>query len=112
MRVAVRHDAGDLTHRYILEERTERPDGFGGHFVEWVGQGAIWGAPRVLRASDEVRAAQVEEELALEITVRHRKRLAAGWRLRRGSRTFDVTTVRDPDQRRRYLVLDVRERGR
>ena len=59
-----------------------------------------------------MRAAQVEEELALAVTVRFRKGLAAGWRLRRGSRTFDVETVRDPDERRRWLVLDVRERGR
>lgn len=108
----MRHDAGELTHRYILEERVESPDGFGGHHTEWVGQGAIWGAPRVLRASDETRAAQVEEELALAVTVRFRARLASGWRLRRGARTFDVVTVRDPDQRRRWLVLDVRERGR
>ena len=110
MRAAERLDAGDLTHRYILEERAERPDGFGGHFTEWAGQGAIWGAPRVLRASEETRAAQVEEELALAVTVRFRARIAAGWRLRRGSRTFDIVTVRDPDQRRRWLVLDVRER--
>ena len=110
MRAIVRHDAGDLTHRYILERRTEEPDGFGGHVTAWAGEGAIWGAPRVLRASDEVRAGQVEEELSLAVTVRFRARIAAGWRLRRGSRTFDIVTVRDPDQRRRWLVLDVRER--
>ena len=112
MRPARRHDAGDLSHRYILESREETPDGFGGHFVEWRPEGAIWGAPRVLRATDETRAGQVEEELALAITVRWRPRLASGWRLRRGARTFEVETVRDPDQRRRWLVLDVRERGR
>ena len=112
MRPARRHDAGDLTHRYILERRDEVPDGFGGHYVEWRSEGAIWGAPRVLRAFDTVRAAQIEEELALAITVRFRTALAAGWRLRRGSRTFEIVTVRDPDQRRRWLVLDVRERGR
>lgn len=110
MRPARRHDAGDLSHRFILEAREEEPDGFGGHFTAFRSRGAVWGAPRPLRPRESVRAAQVDEVVDHAITVRFRADIRPGWRLRRGARTFDVVALHDPDERRRYLVLETRER--
>lgn len=110
MRPARRHDAGDLTHRFILEARGEEPDGFGGHFTTFVPKGAVWGAPRAVRGRESLRAAQIDEVVDHAVTVRFRPDIRPGWRLRRGARTFDVVALHDPDERRRYLVLETRER--
>ena len=112
MRPARRHDAGDLTHRFILEARDEEPDGFGGHFTTHPPKGAVWGAPKVVRGRENLRAAQVDEVVDHVVTVRFRPDIRPGWRLRRGARIFDVIAAYDPDERRRYLVLETRERVR
>lgn len=111
MRAARRHDAGDLTHRFILERRNEQPDGFGGHLTNYLPEGAVWGAPRTVRGREDLRAAQIDETVDHAITVRFRADIRPGWRLRRGSRSFDVVAAYDPDERRRYLVLETRERA-
>ena len=110
MRKATRHDAGDLSHRFILEAREEEPDGFGGRLTTLAPKGAIWGSPRTLRGRESTRAAQLDEVVDHAVTVRFRADIRPGWRLRRGARSFDVIAVYDPDERRRYLVLETRER--
>ena len=110
MRPARRHDAGDLTHRFILEARVEEPDGFGGRVTTFAAKGAIWGAPRTVRGREALRAAQLDEVVDHTVTVRFRADIRPGWRLRRGARSFDVVALYDPDERRRYLVLETRER--
>ena len=111
MRAAARGDAGRLTHRYILERRTTVPDGLGGRVEAFAPEGAIWGEPRLRRADSTVRADQVDETLEHEIKVRFRAQIEPGWRLRRGSRSFEVVQSFDPDERRRWLVLRTRERS-
>ena len=110
MRRAVRHDAGDLSHRYILEAREEVADEFGSLVTTFRPEGAIWGAPQVVRADARLRAAQIDEIVTHRITVRFRADIRPGWRLRRGSRVFEVVTAYDPDERHAWLVLETAER--
>ena len=107
----LRADAGALDQRFVLERPVTTPDGFGGQLTTWESQGAIWAAAQPVSADDAVRGGQRDEDVTHRLVVRHRRDLLAGARLRRGSRTLQVRTVRDADERGRYLVIEARERA-
>jgi len=108
----ISYDPGALTHRLTLERRNESPDGCGGTDVTWSAVASIWGVVKPHRAIAFDRADQTDEELTHTITCRFRNDVASGWRLTMDERTFDVVTVHDPDERRRYIELQTREQGR
>ena len=105
-------DPGRLNHRMQLERIVETPDGCGGTAISWVPLATVWAAVSPRRTVQTTEAQQRIERVLHDITVRFRADLGSDCRLRMGSRTFEIDTVHDPDESRRYLVCTTREEGR
>ncbi|OHV75644.1 phage head closure protein [Rhizobium sp. LCM 4573] len=105
-------DPGQMTARLDLEVPRSEPDGQGGALTTWDVLASMWA--RIEPVSHVVREEAVAETgtVSHRIWMRFREDVAAGQRFRKGARTFMVKLVRDPDERRRYLVCQCEEEGR
>ncbi len=107
---SVIHDAGQFNRQLSIENQINVPDGFGGYARNYVVEGSVWA-----RLCPEVTVLEVAADLKSQksthrVVMRFRSGIVAGTRLITGSRTFEVKTVSDPDETRRYLECMVIEK--
>ncbi|MDZ7601852.1 MAG: phage head closure protein [Hoeflea sp.] len=102
-------DPGLLSARLSLETPEELPDGQGGMTEGWMPVASLWGRIEPLAARpDEVAGAAVAV-ITHRITIRHRDGVSHAMRFVHRGRNLVIRAVRDPDERRRYLVCDCEE---
>jgi SPP1 family predicted phage head-tail adaptor len=102
-------DPGMLSTRLELEEAVETPDGQGGVTRVWAPVATLWGRLEPVSALSEEVASGLQQRLTHRVTLRFRADVAAGMRLSRRERRFEIRTVRDPDESGRYLVCQCEE---
>jgi SPP1 family predicted phage head-tail adaptor len=93
----------NLRHRLTLEAPEDEPDGAGGVVRVWNSLGQVWAAIEPLGAGEAVNADKRVGALSHRIVLRHRDGLDLNHRFRLGSRIFTPRTLRDRDERGRYL---------
>lgn len=102
-------DPGQRTARLTREVPVEVADGQGGASLSWSSAGAVWARIEpVSHATSEVAGA-TRVVLTHRIWIPWQTGVAAGQRLRQGTRIFAIQAVRDPDESARYLVCDCEE---
>lgn len=102
-------DPGAFLHELVLETASLAPDGAGGHVTTWTETATFLARVEPVNAVSRFGADQTLEAVTHRVTMRMRSGVAAGRRLRRRGRVFDIMTVHDPDETGRYLVCRVRE---
>ena len=102
-------DAGQMTARLDLESPVEAPDGQGGVTVSHAVATTLWARIEPVEAVTEELGHVDRQAVTHRIWFRNIAGVAAGMRFRKGSRTFEIRTVHDPDERGRYLVARVTE---
>ncbi len=105
-------DAGRLNQRLGLQQRVETPDLSGGIVVSFVEVAQVWGMLEPVGAAMRNLAQQSDETVTHRISLRYRDDIASGWRFTKGTRTFRIITVYDPDETGRYLLCRTEEEGR
>lgn len=105
-------DPGRLRHEVALENATLSPDGMGGHTESWTEIATVFARIEPLDVESRFGAGQTLETASHRFTIRYRADVASGMRFARADRTFEILTVHDPDETRRYLVCRTREDGR
>jgi SPP1 family predicted phage head-tail adaptor len=103
--------AGRLRHRLTLQAPVDTSDGAGGFQRAWSTTATLWGAIEPGDAAEGVVADALTALRRHTITIRWRTGIAAGQRLAKGARLFEIIAVVDPDERRRWLELLVEERA-
>lgn len=103
-------DAGQFNRQLTIENELETPDGYGGHQCQYQADGTLWANIRPASSRSFLRADNESVELTHKIVFRFRTGVSFGTRLRTGSRIFEVLTVRDIDETRRYLECECVER--
>jgi len=104
-------DPGALRSEFALQACTTAPDGLGGHTETWAEVATVFARIEPVSASSMFGADQTLETVTHRITMRWRSGVTSGMRLARQHRIFDIVTVHDPDDSRRYVVCRVRESG-
>lgn len=104
-------DPGGFRHECALQRQVHMPDGAGGSTVSWAEVATLFARIEPLRAASRFGADQAIETVTHRATIRHRAGVASGMRLRRLGRVFEIVTVHDPDETRRYLVCTLKEEG-
>lgn len=104
-------DPGAFRHELTLEAATLVADGAGGHAEEWAEVATLFARVEPVAATSRFGADQSLETVTHRVTLRYRAGIASGMRMKRRGRIFDIVTVHDPDETRRYLVCRVREEG-
>lgn len=104
-------DPGALRTELVLEAAQLAGDGAGGHVETWHEVTRVWARLEPVSASARFGADQTLEEVTHRVTLRFREGVASGMRFFRQGRIFEIVTVHDPDETRRYLVCRTREKG-
>ncbi len=102
-------DPGAFRHELVLETAQLVADGAGGHVKIWQETGTFLARVEPVSAQSRFGADQTLETITHRVTLRMRAGVAAGMRLRRRARIFDIVAVHDPDETGRYLICRVRE---
>jgi SPP1 family predicted phage head-tail adaptor len=101
---------GQMRERVTLQAPVRLPDGAGGADAAWDAGATVWA--KVEERGGEERAAgeRLAAEARLRVTIRHRSGVTAEMRALWNGRALEITGIRDPDGRKRFLVLDCEER--
>lgn len=87
------------------------PDGLGGHIQTWTEWAVMFGQIEPVNASSQFGARQAHERVTHRVLVRFREGLRSGMRFVTDGRHLHIVTIRDLDERGRYLLCQVREEG-
>ena len=104
-------DPGAFTARLVLEAPDETPDGQGGAEIAFTALASLWARIEPVRAGVSEAAGAEPVTITHRVWLRFRADVAAGMRLRKGTRLLDIRACRDPDETRRYIVCDCEEAG-
>ncbi|MFC0283048.1 phage head closure protein [Camelimonas abortus] len=99
----------DLRRRLVIERAVSAPDGAGGFTASWTEAGVAWAAMRLRRGAEAERAGRRGLDNVWAVVMRWRDDIDGQCRLRDGDRAFAILSRGDPDGRRRWLALTVRE---
>ena len=102
-------DPGRLRTELRLEGAVAVEDGAGGHTESWQELGMRFGHVEPVSARSQFGAAQHHETVTHRVTIRFREGVEAGMRFVTHGRHLSIITVRDLDERGRYLLCQARE---
>lgn len=105
-------DPGKLRTELRLEQAVTVEDGAGGHLEAWEEQGVMFGQVEPVSADSIFGAGQRHEAVTHHVTIRFRDGVGSGMRFNINGRHLYILTVRDLDERGRYLLCRARERER
>tara|TARA_R110000868_G_scaffold244926_2_gene501394 strand:+ start:4911 stop:5234 length:324 start_codon:yes stop_codon:yes gene_type:complete len=96
---------GSLRERVMIERPVRVGDGTGGESVSWTELGEVWAEVASLAGSEVTQAERDEARGSYTVTMRHRDDVNADMRLVWRGKTLNIRSLRDPDGRRRWLVV-------
>ncbi|TRL30669.1 phage head closure protein [Rhizobium straminoryzae] len=102
-------DPGRRTARLVREVPVETADGQGGASLGWTAAGLLWAQIEPVSHAASELAGGRRVVLTHRIWIPWQTGVAAGQRLRKGTRIFAIQAVRDPDESGRFLVCDCEE---
>jgi len=101
---------GELRHRLGLQAPLAEDDGGGGVTRTWALVAEVWGAVRPLSGGESVAADGLHGSVSHEIWIRYRPGVVPEMRFALGARLFDIRSVIDSGERRRFLRCLAEER--
>lgn len=96
-------DAGAFNRQLSVENQVSVPDGCGGFTSSYSVDSSLWAHLVPQKANVKVIGRANSVETTHKIMMRFRSGIKPGTRLVTGSRRFEVMTVIDPDETRKYL---------
>jgi SPP1 family predicted phage head-tail adaptor len=102
-------DPGWIAHRVAIERPVATADGAGGATIAWAALATVWAAIEPLAAVETANSDRLATRITHRVTIRFRADIDGGMRIRHRGRLLRIASLRDPDERRRFLVLDAVE---
>ncbi len=102
-------EPGWIAHRIIIERPVAVDDGAGGSRMGFAMLATVWAAIEPIRAAVDPASDRIGSTVTHRVTIRYRDDIAGGMRLKHRGRLLAVETVVDPDERRRFLLIEARE---
>lgn len=102
-------EPGWIAHRISIERAETVPDGAGGSTATWSVLATVWAAVEPVAARGDTGGDRLGSRVTHRVTIRHRGDVAAGMRIRHRGRLLTIETVVDPDERRRFLLIEASE---
>lgn len=102
--------AAGLRQRVTIQQESEVSDGQGGYTLSWTAvASSVPCRIEPLRGDERIQAGSLAAPVTHRATIRYRAGITAGQRLLHGSVAYNIRAVLNPDERKRYLVMDVEE---
>lgn len=102
-------DPGRLRAELRLEKAVTHKDSAGGHIETWEEIALLFGQIEPISTSSYFGAGQDHESVTHNVIIRFRPDVRSGMRFMVSDRVLAIVTVRDLDERGRYLFCRVRE---
>jgi SPP1 family predicted phage head-tail adaptor len=100
---------GDLKKRITLQYQTKVPDGMGGFTTGWVDVASVFAAIWPISASEQVANMQVSMTITHRIRIRYRADIKASWKIKYGTKYFNIVGIINPNTENEMLDLMVKE---
>ena len=97
---------GELRERVTLQSPVRAPDGAGGGDVTWTSGATVWAKVEERGGSEHAAGERLAGHARLRVTIRYRSGVTAEMRVMWNGRALGIAALRDPDGRKRFLVLD------
>jgi SPP1 family predicted phage head-tail adaptor len=101
--------AGRLRHRVTIQQRAGTQDSYGQEDDDWNDVDTVWAAVEPLRGREFLEARREGAEVTTRIVTRYRSGITPAMRVSYDSRTFDIVSVINVDERDSELQLMCRE---
>lgn len=105
-------DPGQLSSRVTLERPIRTADGSGGATVAWDEVTMLWAAIEPVAAGETFATDRLATRITHRITIRFREDVEGGMRIVHRGRRLGIAAWRDPDETRRFLMLEAVEERR
>jgi len=102
---------GQMRERVTLQAPVRTPDGAGGGDVTWTESATVWAKVEERGGDERAAGERLAAEARFRVTIRYRSGVTAEMRALWNGRALDIASLRDPDGRKRLLVLDCEERA-
>ena len=97
---------GNMRERITLQRLERTPDGGGGFEETFVDVTTVWARVEPVKADEQFIAGGIQSITDVLVHIRHRDDVVPTWRLEWQGRQFNITGIRNLDERGRFLVLD------
>jgi SPP1 family predicted phage head-tail adaptor len=102
-------NSGDLRHQITLQSKTETSDGMGGITETWADQLTTWAQIDPPKSREFFGNGQMQTEIVTRIRIRYRPNISHEWRVKFGTRYFEITSIVNPDECNQELIIMGRE---
>ena len=96
---------GNLRHQVEIQSPVNTTDTGGGAAKTWSTQNVVWASLKPVKGVETYRQGQVQETLSHELYIRYTADIGTNYRVKYGTRTFNIKHIRNIDERDRYLLL-------
>lgn len=100
---------GAMRRRVTLEQPVDAPDGAGGMTRTYAPLANLWARVTPLRGTDQFVGERQELAIAHDVRIRWRAGVTSQMRFALGGRALRILSVRDEDERRRFLICQCEE---
>ena len=100
---------GAMRHRLTIESPVDTPDGFGGLIRSFVARANISAAMEQVKMDQRAVSFGETVEITHLVHLRASANVAAGWRLRKGARRFEIMAVLPDDRASGFILCHCRE---
>lgn len=100
---------GELNKRISLQYSTRVADGAGGFTVTWVTAAEIYAAVWPVSAKETIEAGQAAMTITHRVRIRYRANIKSSWRIKLGSRYFNIVSIIDQNEAHKWLDILCKE---
>jgi len=101
--------SGQLRHKIILQSKNVTRDAYGAETVTWGTEKEAWGSIEPLTSREYFQAQQMQSDVTHKIRMRYLVGLRPDWRIKFGTRIFDIKSVINPEERNIEWTLLAKE---
>lgn len=92
-------------HRVHLQSKSATRNSYGEETLSWVTEASVWCSIEPLTGREYFQAQQVQSQVTHKIMLRYYKGLRPDWRILFGTRTFNIVSVINVEERNIEMVL-------
>tara|TARA_R110000824_G_scaffold37643_1_gene115717 strand:+ start:1497 stop:1826 length:330 start_codon:yes stop_codon:yes gene_type:complete len=100
---------GRMRHRITIQKGTDTVDTGGGRSVVWATLKEVFADIQPQGGASKYRQDQVQENVTHKIVMRYRSDIGTNYRIKFGTRIFNIHSILNESERDRYLVLNCEE---
>ena len=96
---------GKMRHQVEIQRPVNTTDTGGGSARTWATVSTRWANIKPVSGVETYRQGQVQEALTHEIMIRHTSDIGTNYRVKYGTRVFNIKHLRNIDERNRFIIM-------